>query len=233
MTVYERGNAAKQSIFLELAARAKERPLRILDLACGDARFWRRFLNDHPTTSVVGVDTDAEVITRGNKEYGHARLDLRIFDAQHALTDDRFDVVVAFSAIEHVVDREAFLRTVWQALASGGVAYLNYDVGHFRSHNIKERLMVPVSQCLARLGVEGPYMKRVDDNLFTEQARRQGFEVQGLRKHNLYPLKGFMREKSEEMIVAWVAFENRLNELCSAKELDSVMWSTTLIVKKP
>jgi hypothetical protein len=40
MIIYERGNAAKQSIFLELAALAKEHPLRVLDLACGDARFW-------------------------------------------------------------------------------------------------------------------------------------------------------------------------------------------------
>lgn len=233
MTIYERGNAAKQSIFLELAALAKERPLRILDLACGDARFWKGFLNEHPSVSVIGIDTDADAIARGNKEHAHVKLDLRIFDAQHPLADDHFDIVVAFSAIEHVVNREAFLRTVWQALASGGVAYLNYDVGHFRSRNLKERLMVPVSQLLARVGIEGPYMKRVDDQLFAEQARRQGFSVQGVRKHNLHPLKGFMRGKSDDMIAAWVAFEDRLNELCSAKELDRVMWSTTLIVKKP
>jgi hypothetical protein len=76
-------------------------------------------------------------------------------------------------------------------------------------------------------------MKRVDDDLFAEQARKQGFVIQGTRKHNLHPLKGFMRGKSDEMIAAWVAFEDRLNELCPAKDLDRVMWSTTLIVKKP
>ncbi len=233
MIIYERGNAAKQSIFLELAALAKEHPLRVLDLACGDARFWKGFLNQYTNVSVVGIDTDGDAIARGNKEHAHPKLELRIFDAQHPVMDDRFDVVVAFSAIEHVVNREAFLQTVWQALASGGVAYLNYDVGHFRSHNIKERLMVPLSQLLARIGFEGPYMKRVDDDLFAEQARKQGFVIQGTRKHNLHPLKGFMRGKSDEMIAAWVAFEDRLNELCPAKDLDRVMWSTTLIVKKP
>lgn len=233
MVIYERGNAAKQWIFLELAKLAGTRSLRILDLACGDARFWNYFLDTHPEVSVVGVDTDREAIKRGQSHHPHQRLDLRIFDAQHALREEAFDVVVALSAIEHVVHREAFLRTVWEALASGGTAYLNYDVGHFRSNNLKERLMVPVSQALAWIGIEGPYMKRVDDDRFLSQAKAQGFIIEGVRKHNLHPLKGFFRGASDETIQAWVEFEERLNALYSSDKLDEVMWSTTVILKKP
>ena len=233
MVIYERGNSAKQWMFLELDRLAATHSLRVLDLACGDGRLWKVFLDTHPDVSVVGVDTDAKAIMRGQSKHARPQLDLQVFDAQTFASEDKFDVVVAFSAIEHVVNREAFLRTVWQALSSSGFAYLNYDVGHFRSRCLKERLMVPISQLFARIGIEGPYMKRVDDALFAQQASKQGFIVQGTRKHNLHPLKGFMRGKSEETIVAWVAFEERLNELCSVEDLDRVMWSTTLILQKP
>jgi hypothetical protein len=93
--------------------------------------------------------------------------------------------------------------------------------------------MVPVSQLLAYIGLEGSYMKRVDDALFLEQARTQGFVVQKVRKHNLHPLKGFFRGATDEAVKEWFVFEERLNDLYSARELDEVMWSTTVILQKP
>lgn len=232
MKIYERGNAAKQAIFLQLAQGLGQESQRILDLACGDGHLWKVFLDTHPQVSVVGLDTDAEAIARGKIE-AQPRLDLRVFDAQRTFEGQLFDAVVAFSAIEHVVDRPAFLRTVWQALKPGGRAYLNYDVGHFRSRDLKERLMVPVSQLLAMVGMEGTYMKRVDDALFLRQARAQGFMLEGVQKYNLHPLKGFFRGATHEMVEVWLEFEQRLNTLFSAEQLDRVMWSTTVILKKP
>lgn len=232
MKIYERGNAAKQAIFLQLAQGLGQESQRILDLACGDGHLWKVFLEAHPQVSVVGLDTDAQAIARG-KTQTQPRLDLRVFDAQRTFEGQLFDAVVAFSAIEHVVDRPAFLRTVWQALKPGGRAYLNYDVGHFRSRDLKERLMVPVSQLLAMIGMEGAYMKQVDDALFLQQARAQGFMLEGVQKYNLHPLKGFFRGATPEMVEAWIEFEQRLNTLFSAEQLDRVMWSTTVILKKP
>jgi SAM-dependent methyltransferase len=232
MKIYEPGNAAKQAIFLQLAQGLGQESQRILDLACGDGHLWRVFLETHPQVSVVGLDSDAEAITRG-KKHAQPRLDLRVFDAQRTFDGKLFDAVVAFSAIEHVVDRAAFLRTVWTALKPGGYAYLNYDVGHFRSRNLKERLMVPISQFLALFGIEGSYMKRVDDTLFLEQARVQGFSLQGVQKHNLHPLKGFFRGATDEKVQAWIEFEQHLNALYSSDQLDRIMWSTTVILKKP
>lgn len=233
MMIYERGNAAKQAIFTELDKSFGQRSSRILDLACGDGRLWKVFLETHPYVSVVGLDTDKQAIARGKQKHVSPQLDLRLLDAQKPFEQGGFDVVVAFSAIEHVVDRQAFLCTVWEALKPGGYAYLNYDVGHFRSRNPKERLMVPVSQLLAIIGIQGPYMKKVDDRLFAEQARQQGFMVEATHKHNLDPLKGFFRGASDEAIHAWLAFEGQLNQLYAPEALDEIMWSTTLTLKKP
>lgn len=231
--IYEPGNAAKQWMLEELDRQHGQSSVRILDLACGSGRIWQRFVETHPNVRIVGVDTDASAIEKGKKMYeGKPQMELRLFDAQLPLEESLFDVVVAMSAIEHVVDRPAFLKTTWSALKSGGVAYLNYDVGHFRSHDFKERLMVPISQLMAVFGKEGPYMKRVDDGLFRSQAEKQGFLVTATRKHNLHPLKGFMRGASEEALSAWFAFEEALNAQFTPEQLDRIMWSTTLILQK-
>lgn len=231
-SIYERGNAAKQWIFEELDRRFGQAPTRVLDLGCGDGSKWPAFLAEHPAWRVIGIDTDAKAITKG-QQHVHPNLTLRVADAQRSMDERGFDAVVAFSAIEHVVDRPAFLRVAFEALRSGGVAFLNYDDGHFRSSNIKERLMVPVSQLLAMVGVEGPYMKHVDDAMFRSQAETVGFQEIDVQKNNIAALKGLMRGTSDEAIRAWVDFETRLSKLVTADRLDRVMLSTTLVAQKP
>ncbi len=248
MTIYERGNAAKQWMLEELDRRFGQADARVLDLACGDGAKWSSFVPTHATWRVVGVDTDAAAIGRGRALFRDAsQVDLRVFDAQSSsratlnaakgsrgtVEEGTFDAAVAMSAVEHVVDRPAFLQTVWTALKPGGVALLNYDAGHFRSKNWKERLMVPVSQLLAIIGIEGPYMKRVDDAEFRRQAEAQGFRVLGMRKHNLGSLKGFMRGAPDDAVRVWYGFEDRLGSLFTAEQLNSIMLSTTLVLEKP
>lgn len=231
--IYERGNAAKQWMLVELDRRFGDRPFRALDLAGGSGRIWETFLKTHPNAHVIVVDTDAGAIGSGKRMYqGNTQIDLRVADAQHPI-EGSFDVVTAMSAIEHVVDRPSFLKTVWSALSSGGVSFLNYDVGHFRSHNLKERLMVPVSQLLALCKIEGPYMKKVDDALFRHQAESIGFKVEKMTKHNMHPLKGFMRGANDDALDAWFVFEDAMNAQYAPDKLDGIMWSTTLIVTKP
>lgn len=231
--IYERGNAAKQWMLEEIHRLADGRSLRVLDLGGGSGRIWQTFLASHPNVHVTVVDTDAKAISDGTGMYqNNTQMEFRLADAQRPI-DGAFDVVMAMSAIEHVVDRPAFLKTVWSALPSGGTAYLNYDVGHFRSKNIVERIMVPVSQLLALFKVEGPYMKKVDDRKFRMQAERQGFHVAFVRKHNMYPLKGFMRGATDEAVQSWYAFEERLGALYPPEHLDSILWSTTVVLKKP
>ncbi|MFH1704824.1 MAG: class I SAM-dependent methyltransferase [Patescibacteria group bacterium] len=231
--IYERGNSAKQWIMAELDREFWNRPAQFLDLAGGSGRIWKTYLERHPMTKVFSVDFDRHAIAEGKKMYeGNEQIQLRVFDAQQPV-EQVFDAVTAMSAIEHVVDRPAFLRTVWLSLKSGGKAYLNYDVGHFRSHDLKERLMVPISQLLALFHKEGSYMKKVDDALFCSQSLAQGFQVLGMMKHNLHPLKGFMRGASDESLNKWFEFEDSLNAQFVPDKLDRIMWSTTLILQKP
>lgn len=187
----------------------------------------------HQGVRVTGVDFDKRAITEGKKHYQeHSRIALRVGDAQHPVEEEAYDAVIALSAIEHVVDRPAFLQTVFRALKRGGIAYLNYDVGHFRSSSLRERMMVPISQALAAVGIQGPYMKKVDDTLFCAQAEHAGFRVLGLRKHNVASLKGIMRGAPEETVQSWYDFEEALGRSMSLDVLDRIMLSTTVVLEK-
>jgi|GEM_PF-1888764 len=232
--IYSPGNAAKQWIFEELDAHFKHQGGMIFDLCCGTGQLWKSFLETHPGVRYQGIDFDNAAIQKAQHHFQPVgdRVTFLAGDAQ-AKHSIQADIATAFSAIEHVLDRKAFLQTVFDSLVPGGKAYLNYDAGHFRSHDIKERVMVPVSQLLAYFGYEQSYMKKVDDRLFRQQAQAIGFQIIETRKHNMSGLKRFMRGKNLEAVQAWYTFEERMGKLYSPEDLDVAFLSTTLVLRKP
>lgn len=235
MKLYSRNNPAKQWMLEEIERIATDRSLRVCDLGCGAGSVWPDFLRDHPHIAYVGLDTDAKEIERAKKNFtGCPNAAVLVADAQRFTEESgRFDIVTAFSALEHVVDLDAFIATTLGLLRSGGTALLNYDAGHFRSHDLKERLMVPVSQMLAKIGFEGPYMKEVDDAKLAAIVSAKGGTVEKMMKHNFHPLKSLFKGANDETINDWFAFESRLNEHVPKDRLHQLMWSTTLVMKKP
>lgn len=235
MKIYSRKNVAKQWIWSEAERLAGDGSLRVCDLGCGYGSGWPDFLKDHSKITYLGIDKDKKEIARAEKAFsGLANARVSVGDAQMFRDNSgNFDVVTAFSALEHVVDLEAFVKTVLALLKPGGVAYLNYDAGHFRSSNIKERAMVPVSQLLAKIGFEGPYMKEVDDSGLTRIVEGQGAKVKSLFKFNGRGIKELANsEASDEAVRAWHDFEFRMNGLVTAKTLDKIFWSTVMVVEK-
>ncbi|MBE7525486.1 methyltransferase domain-containing protein [Patescibacteria group bacterium] len=237
--IFSHNNPAKEWILQELAARADRGPFSVCDLACGSGSVWPAFLLEYPSVRYVGKDTDAAAIERGRKAMAgipNARMD--VADAQILPEEEgSYDVVTALSALEHVVRIDKFLDTVFRLLKPGGVAYLNYDDGHFTSHNPKERIMVPVSQVLALVGIEGPYMKRVNDADIIRLIEERGGKVLAVRKNNLAAMKGFTKgHKSglmgDDVLREWFAFENRLNDMLSPAQLSKIFGATTVVMQK-
>ncbi|MFA5129308.1 MAG: class I SAM-dependent methyltransferase [Patescibacteria group bacterium] len=234
MTLYVRNNSAKQWIFEDLHRWMNGRDVRILDLACGDARNWSLFLQENAHASLLGVDTNAAEIERAKTAFHEqSRAEFRSADAQHPIEENTFHAITAMSAIEHVVNRTAFLNTVWRALMPGGRAYLNYDEGHFRSRDPRERMMIPISQLLSWFGIEAPYMKRVDDAAFRRAAEAMGFTVADFRLHNIAPLKGLLKGANDEAIAAWYAFEESMGANLPQNRLRGFAYSATLVLEKP
>lgn len=239
MTIYSHNNPAKEWILQDIAGRSLAGPTNVCDLACGSGSVWRHFLLDHPNVSYVGSDTDLIAVEKARRLFAdvpNARFE--IVDAQRPPAEqETYDIVTALSSLEHVVHIDKFLDTVFAVLKSGGVAYLNYDDGHFTSRDPKERLMVPVSQLLAKVGLEGPYMKRVADRDVIRWIEERGGKVLAVRKNNFSGLKGFAKQfakgmMGEDVLHAWFDFENRLNNALTPSQLTPVMGATTIVMKK-
>lgn len=91
----------------------------VLDAGCGMG-YGSEFLS-RQAREVVGIDLDPAAIEHCQRTYSRGP-QFRCHDAQRLPQDwgEKFDVVVAFEAIEHFADASAFLQGARQVLKAGG-----------------------------------------------------------------------------------------------------------------
>ena len=91
----------------------------VLDAACGVGYGSAELAR--VAERVVGIDVDDATITYARSRYRGGNVEFRTMDVSAlSFDDDSFDVVVSFETIEHVDDREAFLREVARVLRPAG-----------------------------------------------------------------------------------------------------------------
>jgi SAM-dependent methyltransferase len=91
----------------------------VLDAGCG-VGYGTALLAEH-AQEVVGVDVDHDAIAYARRRYAAENVEFREEDVLDLdLPDDSFDVVCSFETIEHVPDRDSFLREVRRVLRPGG-----------------------------------------------------------------------------------------------------------------
>lgn len=91
----------------------------VLDAACGSGYGTAEL--GRVATRVVGVDVDGPAVDYARSRYGGGNVAFEVMDVSSLQFDgDSFDVVVSFETIEHIRDREAFLREVTRVLRPSG-----------------------------------------------------------------------------------------------------------------
>jgi len=94
---------------------------RVLDIACGEG--YGSALLARSAASVIGMDTDADVIAAARGRYGAlANLDYRQGRCEAiGLPDSSIDVVISMETLEHTEAPEKLVSEAARVLATGGV----------------------------------------------------------------------------------------------------------------
>lgn len=90
----------------------------VLDAGCGMG-YGSEFLGRY-AHSVVGIDLDAATVEHCRHTYSAPQFQCADAERLPRDWDNRFDTVVAFEAIEHFADADAFLQAVRRVLKPGG-----------------------------------------------------------------------------------------------------------------
>jgi SAM-dependent methyltransferase len=91
----------------------------VLDLGCGVG--YGTSLLAERAARAIGIDLDGDAIAYAARRYAAPNVEFRQGDALAlALEDASVDVICSFETIEHVTDRDAYLREVRRVLRPGG-----------------------------------------------------------------------------------------------------------------
>ncbi|UOR13962.1 class I SAM-dependent methyltransferase [Halobacillus amylolyticus] len=112
---------------------------RVLDIACGTgygslhvAKARKKEIKE-----IIGVDISADAIQYAKQHYYHPLLTFHKGDVMNpSLKDEigRFDTILSFETIEHVVDDRTFMQRIYKLLKPGGSLVLSTPFGKGRDY---------------------------------------------------------------------------------------------------
>lgn len=225
---YWTNNIAKTRICDQILRLLEERgELVVYDFGAGRGGAWPDILRRFPTLRLVCYEPSDD--SRAHLKQALAGLNAEVHggDADAVSVSVSADVVVSFSVLEHVMDREGYLRRAARALKPDGVFYLNYDDGHFRPRldfdlpgtwaaNIKEAVRNAGASLWPRIGKIRLYQKRVNRDDIDALVRRCGFQIADSRYENISCLKDLSKSIPEAekagFAAWWLQAETELNE---------------------
>ena len=216
------GNAAKLYCLTRIAELAAAREtLAVVDLGCGAGTNFVALLRRWPNVRYMGVDPDLEACTRARENL--AGLEATIIHAPaYGLELGPADVVASFSVLEHVYHRSAYLECAAASLVSDGVAFVNYDAGHFVAGSSRDRVKTLVGGVLARAGRERWYQSFVAEEQFRRLVARAELRIVEAKFFNTATLKELYGklppESRDRFMQEWLEFELGLNDLGLAYE---------------
>lgn len=184
------GNAAKVYCLKQLEPLAATgRPITLLDMGCGTAKNFTAFLDRHPNVRYVGIDPHGPSIKEARRVLANRNAELHHGRAEAFALQDGADAIVSFSVFEHVVNRHAYLAAVRRNLKPSGVAFINYDAGHFTTESTTSQhqtAMRAARQAVAqffrnflaeRLGRDVYYQRFVTETSFIQDCALAGLRI--------------------------------------------------------
>ena len=150
-----------QAVFQKIQGAVEpESNIRVLDLCCGTAIFWRNWLGKLCNVSYVGVDVNKSFLEFAAKHCNSERCSFVESDAVEVDLREDFDVVLATSSYHHIVDEKkiSFLKNLKRHLKKDGTGI------------IYEKLVAPFSDGVGSVRSGSSfYVERIVDMLKSEK----------------------------------------------------------------
>ncbi|NIT54612.1 MAG: class I SAM-dependent methyltransferase, partial [candidate division Zixibacteria bacterium] len=91
----------------------------VLDLGCNTG--YGSHILKGACKEIIGVDVSEKAIKIANELYGNDGVEFSVIDGKRLpFKENRFDVVVSFQVIEHIVDQGEYLKEIKRVLVPGG-----------------------------------------------------------------------------------------------------------------
>lgn len=124
---------------------AGDKPLSVLDLGCGTARYAPELLKTFPQLQYTGLEPNPNSFRKA-QEYTAGFAQVKLFnqfgyDAIGGVREHSYDIVFSMSVLEHVKDLDKFIAMSAKYVREGGHVVHRYDLGHaLYPGSLKERL---------------------------------------------------------------------------------------------
>jgi len=106
----------------------------VLDIACGEG--YGSFMISTQAKNVYGVDVDLDTIQNAQIKYQNDNLKFQIGDIMNlTFENNKFDVIICFETIEHVVDYEKSLSELKRVLKKDGILIMSTPNKYVYSDN--------------------------------------------------------------------------------------------------
>lgn len=113
---------------------------RILDIGCGTGRFLNKIKKKG--YDVWGIDLNCKMVEITKKRGGKNVYPLRIEEFREKFPNEKFDLICFFHTLEHIVDINDFIKTVYDLLTEKGyVIFCVPNPRRFISKFVKKRLV--------------------------------------------------------------------------------------------
>ena len=118
---------------------------RVLDIGCGDGKLTAWIAEHYSRGLITGIDISDSMIQFASSRYlNDLSQNLEFFrgDAASLHFERQFDIVVSFSTLHWVLNQEAVLRSILNALVPGGRGYiLTYGKSRMNLSRLAENLI--------------------------------------------------------------------------------------------
>jgi trans-aconitate 2-methyltransferase len=136
---YNQFKSERFTPFYDLLALAKVKPgMSVIDLGCGTGELTRKLADALPESSVLGIDSSAEMLN-DSKSFAnhHLRFEQRSIEEQVEL-EDKYDLVFSNAAIQWVEDHETLLHKIVMMIRPGGQLLIQMPA---QNHNVSNRML--------------------------------------------------------------------------------------------